>query len=79
MRIVRMKEVMAKTGLGRSSIYKLQAAGQFPQSIAISDRAVGWNSCEIESWVQQKLDARRSEPSHQDIFAQLGRDFPQWR
>lgn len=58
MRIIRVKEVMAMTGLGRSSIYKLQGVGRFPHSIPLSDRAVGWYTYEVEAWMRGKLDAR---------------------
>ena len=46
-RILRLPEVKAKTGFGRSTIYapfyiKRGANGEFPRSIRIGARAVGW-------------------------------------
>ena len=41
-RILRLPEVCAVTGLGRSFIYQLQAAGSFPQRVKLGVRAVGW-------------------------------------
>jgi prophage regulatory protein len=49
---------MERTGLGRSSIYKLQAEGRFPQSIALTERSIGWYAYEVDVWIQERLDAR---------------------
>ena len=49
MRIMRLKEVIDCTGLGRSTIYKYISAGSFPKSVSLGDRAVGWVESEVES------------------------------
>lgn len=51
-RILRLPEVKAKTGFGRSTIYapvytKRGASGEFPRSIPIGARAVGWLESDI--------------------------------
>ena len=53
-RILRIHEVEARVGLRRSTIYKLQAAGKFPSSVALSAGAVGWISDEIECWIRNQ-------------------------
>jgi prophage regulatory protein len=63
MRLIRLKEVMNITGLGRSSIYKFMTEGNFPQSIALGERAVAWESSEIEEWVLNKIEQRNEEPA----------------
>ncbi len=60
MQIIRLKSVLARTGLGRSTLYKLQAEGKFPQSISLGARAVGWLSSEVDDWIQSKVEARNS-------------------
>lgn len=60
MRILRLKDVMTMTGLGRSTIYKLQQEGRFPRGIKLSERAVGWVTHEVEAYVQERLDARNA-------------------
>lgn len=60
MRFMRIKEVMACTGLGRSSIYKFMAQGHFPQSISLGERAVAWEFSEIEEWISIKVEARNN-------------------
>lgn len=53
--IMRRDEVEQKTGFKRSHIYNLMKAGQFPKCRRIGTRAVGWDSWEIEQWVQARL------------------------
>ncbi|WP_210014377.1 AlpA family transcriptional regulator [Pseudomonas palmensis] len=55
--IMRRDEVELKTGFKRSHIYNLMKAGQFPQCRRIGTRAVGWDSLEIEQWVQDRLSS----------------------
>ena len=58
MRIIRLKEVMDCTGLGRSTIYKYMGEGSFPQRVTLGDRAVGWVESEVMSWVMARIEAR---------------------
>lgn len=59
MRLIKFKEVMNMTGLGRSSIYKFMSEGSFPQSISLGERAVAWEEGEIEEWIQMRIDSRQ--------------------
>ena len=52
-RINRLPEVKNKTGLSRSSIYLRMSKGEFPQSISLGERAVGWLESDIEEWLEQ--------------------------
>lgn len=58
-RILRLPEVVAITGYKRSSLYEFMKNGTFPQSRKIGPRAVGWNSIEIEAWVNSKLGGQQ--------------------
>lgn len=58
MRLIRLKEVMNISGLGRSSIYKFMDDGTFPQSISLGERAVSWQESEVEEWIQDKVERR---------------------
>jgi len=50
LRFVRLAAVRRMTGLGRSTIYRLMAAHQFPASVQLSSRAVGWRLSDLEQW-----------------------------
>ncbi len=50
-KMLRQREVQKRTGLSRSTIWRMERAGQFPKSIKLGNRAVGWRESEIEKWV----------------------------
>jgi prophage regulatory protein len=58
MKILRLKAVMERTGLGRSSIYKFIAAGTFPKPISLGERAKGFVEAEVEEWIKARVMAR---------------------
>ena len=60
MRLIRLKEVMSRTGLGRTSIYNFMNAGTFPKSVQLGERAVAWVDEEIDAWILDKLERRNS-------------------
>jgi prophage regulatory protein len=58
--ILRRKQVEARTGLSRSSIYARIAAGTFPKAIDLGGgRAVGWIEAEINDWIKQRIEESR--------------------
>jgi len=61
--IWRLHTVMARTGLPRSSIYHKMSLDEFPQSINLGIRSVGWISEEIEEWIQDRIDDSRPDDS----------------
>lgn len=58
-RILRRPEVEARTGLKRSSLYQMMADGEFPPSVKLGKRAVGWTDSSISAW----LESRQSRPA----------------
>jgi len=68
LRFMRLREVMAITGLGRSTIYKMKGDGTFPDSAHITisgraGRAVGWVNIEIYAWMNERLAERKNDSS----------------
>lgn len=57
--ILRLPAVCRATGLGRSMVYQLEAANQFPRRIKIGARAVGWIEAEIQSWLAERITTSR--------------------
>ncbi|HAS8328030.1 TPA: AlpA family transcriptional regulator [Vibrio vulnificus] len=55
MRFLKLKEVMEKTALSRSAIYRKMNEDQFPKSISLGDRAVAWVESEVEEWMESCL------------------------
>jgi prophage regulatory protein len=58
MRILRLRDVKAKTGLSDSTIYELIARSEFPMQLKLGPKAVGWVEPEIDAWIKDKMDAR---------------------
>jgi prophage regulatory protein len=49
---LRINEIKARTGLSRSTIWRLEREGLFPARKRLSKRAVGWSSSEIAAWLE---------------------------
>ncbi|MDH0293172.1 AlpA family transcriptional regulator [Pseudomonas sp. GD04087] len=58
MRIMRLQEVMATTGLARSTIYKFISEGTFPKTVPLGGRSVGWVEEEVQDWVLERIEER---------------------
>ncbi|MFA0347266.1 AlpA family transcriptional regulator [Vibrio sp. 10N.222.55.C6] len=54
MRFLKIKEVMKKTALSRSSIYRKISEGSFPKPAPIGERAVAWLDNEVEECLNQR-------------------------
>ena len=67
-RILRRKQVEARTGLSRSSIYaRLKQNPKrpgdydptFPKPISVGAKAVGWIEAEIDAWLTAQVEKSR--------------------
>ena len=47
-------EVQRRCGLGRSSIYKLMGAGEFPAPLRVGIRGVRWRERAVRDWVEKR-------------------------
>ena len=50
-RILRMRTVIQRTGLSRSTIYRKIKDGSFPTQVAISVHGRGWRESAINRWI----------------------------
>ena len=57
--ILRRKQVEARTGLSRSTIYERIKTGTFPAPVSIGAKAVGWIESEIDSWLTAQVEKSR--------------------
>lgn len=57
--ILRRKQVEARTGLSRSTIYDRIKAGTFPAPISLGAKAVGWVESEISAWLNARIQESR--------------------
>lgn len=52
--LLRRPDVEARTGLSRSSIYRMMDEGEFPRPIRVGRRAVAWRASDLERWQAQR-------------------------
>ena len=67
-RLIRLPEVMNRTGYGRTSIYRKMEDGSFPRSVklggpledpnAFDSRAVAWIEHEVDQWIESWIEKR---------------------
>lgn len=62
-RLIRMRDVIALTGISRTYIYALSATGKFPRSVPLvpGGTSRAWVLSEVEEWVNQRIAARDLE------------------
>jgi prophage regulatory protein len=53
-KLLRFPHVRERTGLSRSTIWRLERRGEFPKHRRISRNAVGWLEEEISEWIRSK-------------------------
>jgi len=67
-RLIRLPEVLSRTGYGRTSIYRKMEEGTFPRSVklggpledpnAFDSRAIAWIEDEVEQWIDSRIEER---------------------
>lgn len=54
-RFIRFSVVRDRTGLSRSTIWRMERSGSFPRHHRISLGAVGWLESEVDQWVLTRI------------------------
>ena len=57
-RILRLRTVLHRTGLSRSTLYRKIADGTFPAQFRISVHGAGWRESDINRWVENPVEWR---------------------
>ena len=58
-KILRRKQVIARTGMARSTIYDHMRRGDFPTPVRLGVKIVGWLESEIEAWISDQVRKSR--------------------
>ena len=53
-KIIGPTETMKVTNLSRSTLWRLERKGKFPQRINISSNRVGWYEDEVGAWIESR-------------------------
>ena len=51
LRIMRLSEVKAVTGLSKTTIYRFEKEGRFPSRVSLGERSVGWFEDDIRAFL----------------------------
>ena len=54
-RILRLKTVLERTGLSRSTMYRKMQNGTFPKNLQISTRCTGWRESAVNEWMRNPI------------------------
>jgi prophage regulatory protein len=54
-RIIRLRPVLERTGLSRSTLYRKVAEGTFPKQVRIAARCVGWQESAVNAWLSNPI------------------------
>jgi len=59
--LLRLPTVRARTGLGRSTIYRLIDEGLFPRPVQLQGTTlVAWVQSEVDAWIAERIAAPRA-------------------
>lgn len=54
-RILRLNNVLDRTGLSRATLYRKVENGTFPRQVRIAARCVGWRESAISDWMRNPV------------------------
>lgn len=54
MRYLRWPEVKQRTGLSRSTVWRLELEGGFPRRVQLSRGTIGWAETDVEDWLRNR-------------------------
>ena len=60
MRLIKLKEVIEKTSLGRSTIYEFMTKGTFPKQVSLGAKSVAWLESEVDDWIMERISEREA-------------------
>jgi len=55
--ILRLPQVLSRTGLSRSLLYQKINEGTFPKQIPLGIRAIGFSEIAVNRWIQDQINA----------------------
>ncbi len=60
-KLLRLSEVLNRTGYSKAWIYRLLKENRFPQSVKIGSRSIAFVESEIDDWINQRIAESRGE------------------
>ena len=60
-RILRQPAVQERTGLGRTTVWRMERDGRFPRRRQIGGGIVGWLASEVDEWIRTRPTADNND------------------
>ncbi len=60
-KLLKLKDVLAITGLSRSYVYALAQQNLFPKPIKLTERSSAWVESEVQEWIESRIALRDGE------------------
>ncbi len=57
-RNVRLKTVIFRSGISRSTIYRKMKDGTFPLQVKVNINSIGWHESELNRWIENPPASR---------------------
>ena len=54
-RIIRLRTVLDRTGLSRTTLYRKIGEGTFPRQVPISVHGAGWYESAVNRWIEAEI------------------------
>lgn len=55
---LRESEVIAFTGVSKTTLWRWEAAGTFPKRIPLGSRSVGWRNSQVMAWMECRVNGQ---------------------
>lgn len=56
--ILKTKDVLKKTTIGRTTLHRKVKEGSFPAPIVLGPHSVGWVESEVDEWISKRMESR---------------------
>jgi prophage regulatory protein len=52
--LLKLRQVIERTGLSGTTIWRMEGRGKFPSKVQISENRVGWHEAEIDGFIESR-------------------------
>lgn len=57
-KLLRLPQVLDRTGLKRTTLYEKMAAGEFCKPVRLAKRSVAWVESDVDGWIESRIKNR---------------------
>lgn len=61
-RLLRLREVLSRVGVSRSTLYAWIAAGTFVAPVRLTEKLSAWPESAVADWIEQRIAAGTAKP-----------------